>query len=125
MRPLQIDLKKIATVTSILAVLVIVGVLLLGGATPEEATGALIRTGLAITVNGAFWALYNKHLWKWRVFRLFGWLSPAPDLSGRWEGTVLTTPKTLLSSSFRVSQQISLEPVELRLKVLKVIAVNV
>ena len=36
-------------------------------------------------------SLFISFAWKWRIFR--GWLIPIPDISGKWEGKLISTYK--------------------------------
>lgn len=81
-------LPRIALVTAAIT-LGTFGVTLLIVGAPQEIVGqAAMRGGACFTAATAFWAIYEKWGWRWRGFRLGGWLSPYPDLNGRWEGTV-------------------------------------
>jgi hypothetical protein len=82
------QLKKIATVTTILVVVIMSIILLIFGSDWETVLGAAGRASVALAATGGFWYLYNKWLWKIGFFRFGGWLSRFPDLNGRWAGTV-------------------------------------
>jgi hypothetical protein len=47
---------------------------------------AIFRTGSISFTVGTLWFLFDKHIWRWPIWR--GWLINRPDLNGRWEGTV-------------------------------------
>ncbi len=74
--------------TAILTVIVLIVIVLLTIAQPSEFLPALARSAAALTASGLFWLLYDKYLWRVGFFRFFGWLSPVPNLNGRWVGTV-------------------------------------
>lgn len=41
-----------------------------------------------VSINVLFWGFFIKYFWKWPIFR--GWLIQVPDLSGEWEGEVMS-----------------------------------
>ncbi|MEE9363114.1 MAG: hypothetical protein V3U92_11005 [Cellulophaga sp.] len=51
-------------------------------------TKALSHISTAISVNIVLWLIFIKWLWKCKIF--YSWLVPFPNLSGEWEGTLLS-----------------------------------
>lgn len=49
---------------------------------------ALSHVSTTISINIAFWLIFIKWLWKFGIF--YPWLVQVPDLSGNWEGTVVS-----------------------------------
>ncbi len=49
---------------------------------------ALSHVSTTISINIVFWLVFIKWLWKLRIF--YPWLVQVPDLSGNWEGTVIS-----------------------------------
>jgi predicted small integral membrane protein len=54
-------------------------------------TKALSHISTAISVNIILWLIFIKWLWKCKIF--YPWLVPFPNLSGEWEGTLLSNYK--------------------------------
>ncbi|WBO84737.1 Cap15 family cyclic dinucleotide receptor domain-containing protein [Hymenobacter yonginensis] len=42
-----------------------------------------------VSINVLFWGLFIKYMWKWKIFK--GWLIQVPDLSGTWEGQLISS----------------------------------
>ena len=51
-------------------------------------TKALSHISTAISINIVLWMIFIKWLWKCKIF--YPWLVPFPNLSGEWEGTLLS-----------------------------------
>lgn len=88
MYQLKPQIRQIATVSGIIVIAVIAISLVIFGIPPLEVFFALLRAGTALTITGAFWFLYDRLLWRIDFFRMWGWLSPVPNLNGRWEGVI-------------------------------------
>ena len=54
-------------------------------------TEALKKLPDVVTVYMALYFLFTRWAWRLPIFR--GWLVPFPDLTGTWEGTLITTWK--------------------------------
>ena len=91
MKAVRLPLAKIATVTVVVAVAMLSVLLLVTGVSRDVALESATRAGLVITASGVFWGFYNRWGWKLGILRLGGWLSPYPDLNGRWEGILRRT----------------------------------
>jgi len=91
MRQIGPPVRAIAVVSCFIGIAAAFGILLLNGVAWAEMFPSVVKTGVAFTIASAFWYAYTRWLWRVRGFRMFGWLSPAPDLNGRWEGTVQRT----------------------------------
>lgn len=79
---------KIAAVSVFLCLVLYTLILTYQGVSLDQLLGSAKRVGTVVTVVGGFWWFYNKHGWALPSLRFGGWLSAAPDLRGRWEGTV-------------------------------------
>jgi hypothetical protein len=88
MQSSSLDLKKISIVSGILIILLFVVLLLMAGTPKEIIIQSTLRSGLIITIVGAFWVFFNRVGWRLKIFRVGGWLSDKPILAGRWEGVV-------------------------------------
>lgn len=88
MRELRPDLSRIALVSIVMFLFLFVGILLLFGATLEVVIQSILKTGLALSAIGLFWAYFEKHGWRHSWLRLWGWLTDIPVLHGRWEGFI-------------------------------------
>lgn len=49
-------------------------------------TKALSHISTTISINVAFWVLFIKYFWRYKLF--YPWLVQVPNLSGKWEGTL-------------------------------------
>ncbi|GAB3787330.1 Cap15 family cyclic dinucleotide receptor domain-containing protein [Nocardioides ungokensis] len=89
MKAIRFPLRKVATVSALLTLVVFAAILLLQGTESSVVLKLVAKSGVAFTVAGVFWEVYNR--WAWRVapFKYLKWLSPYPDLNGRWIGTVI------------------------------------
>lgn len=64
--------------------------------------GDLSKTVLCKTV---LTTLFVSFAWRWKIFR--GWLIPIPDISGKWEGILIstyTTPAMEIPTTVEISQ---------------------
>lgn len=88
MQDLEPKPKRVATTSAALFGALLALILLVGPIPTKDVVAAFARAGAAFTVLGLFWTAYDRIGWRLRALRLGGWLSPAPDLNGRWEGTL-------------------------------------
>lgn len=65
---------------------------------------ALSHISTVITINIFLWAGFIKWFWKWKLF--YPWLVPFPDLSGDWEGHLISN-----------YQNRSLDPIPTKVKI--------
>ncbi len=110
-------IRRVVMVSAVLFVVVYTAVLLAMGTPFSQALKALAWAGSIISAVSLFWVYYIRFGWKKRYLRLWGWLCNAPDLNGRWEGTVcraendnphkfvIEIRQTFLSLSFRTFSQ--------------------
>src|SRR5438128_1417544 len=85
MNTIKPELKKIATI-SIVLVLIIYAVTHYIFKTPPEFI--IFKIGIIITGIGLFWFYFDIKGWRQSAFRLFGWLCNTPNLNGRYEGII-------------------------------------
>lgn len=79
------ELRKVALTTVVISILIAV---LLQVAFGVSAANLPYKIGGIATGISLFWLLFDKYLWQFKFFRLFGWMTSTPNLNGRWEGTV-------------------------------------
>lgn len=83
------QLRRVAVVSAVLTLAIFSVIIFALGGSASLIVASLLKGGAALTVTGLFWTAYDRYLWrKGPIFRVLGWLSPLPDLNGRWEGTV-------------------------------------
>lgn len=92
MQPFRLKMRKIISYSVILALALYAGFVLatewpISRKALEPHVRGFGKTGLIVGVVGGFWTYYDRRGWRQKPFRLLG-LSAAPDLRGRWEGTV-------------------------------------
>jgi hypothetical protein len=88
MKAVHPEISKIATVSAMIFLIGFSLSLLAYGASYKTILTSAGKTGVLLTLIGSYWTFFNKIGWKNRFFSLWGWLSSAPDLNGRWEGTI-------------------------------------
>ena len=82
----EVEITKISIVTVILSVILSTVIISVGLVSDPKLLP--LKVGIILSLIGFFWWLYEHYLWKISFFKVFGWLSSTPDLSGRWEGLI-------------------------------------